>query len=37
MRISASRYCGRYIEGVTIGKSPDWLVQRLESCGHTLD
>ena len=27
------RYCGRYIEGVTIGKSPDWLVQRLEAVG----
>ncbi len=27
------RYCGRYIEGVTIGKSPDWLVQRIEALG----
>jgi len=28
-----SRYCGRYIEGVTVGPSPPWLVQRLESVG----
>jgi phenylalanyl-tRNA synthetase beta chain len=27
------RYCGRYIEGVTIGQSPDWLVQRIEALG----
>ena len=27
------RYCGRYIEGVTIGKSPDWLVRRIEALG----
>ncbi len=27
------RYCGRYIEGVTIGKSPDWLVRRIEAVG----
>jgi phenylalanyl-tRNA synthetase beta chain len=27
------RYCGRYIEGVTIGPSPDWLKNRLEALG----
>jgi phenylalanyl-tRNA synthetase beta chain len=27
------RYCGRYISGVTIGPSPNWLRQRLESVG----
>jgi phenylalanyl-tRNA synthetase beta chain len=27
------RYCGRYIEGVKIGPSPDWLKNRLESLG----
>ena len=27
------RYCGRYIEGVTMGKSPDWLVRRIEAVG----
>ena len=27
------RYCGRYIEGVTIGPSPDWIVRKLESVG----
>lgn len=27
------RYCGRYIEGVKIGPSPDWLRIRLESLG----
>ncbi len=27
------RYCGRYIEGVRIGKSPDWLVRRIEALG----
>ncbi|MBI4472950.1 MAG: phenylalanine--tRNA ligase subunit beta [Acidobacteria bacterium] len=27
------RYCGRYIEGVKIGSSPDWLQQRLEALG----
>src|SRR5262245_12424295 len=25
------RYCGRYIAGVTIGPSPDWLKTRLEA------
>lgn len=28
-----ARYCGRYIEGVKIGPSPDWLKQRLEAIG----
>lgn len=28
-----ARYCGRYIEGVKIGPSPDWLAKRLESIG----
>ncbi len=28
-----ARYCGRYIEGVTVGPSPDWLVRRLEAIG----
>ena len=28
-----ARYCGRYIEGVKIGPSPDWLKQRLEALG----
>jgi phenylalanyl-tRNA synthetase beta chain len=27
------RYCGRYIEGVMIGPSPDWLKGRLEALG----
>src|SRR5262245_61750210 len=27
------RYCGRYIEGVRIAPSPDWLRQRLEGLG----
>jgi phenylalanyl-tRNA synthetase beta chain len=27
------RYCGRYIAGVKIGPSPDWLKQRLEAIG----
>src|SRR6476646_2833056 len=27
----SARYCGRYIEGVNIGPSPDWLKARLES------
>jgi phenylalanyl-tRNA synthetase beta chain len=27
------RYCGRYISGVTIGPSPEWLVERLEAVG----
>ncbi len=27
------RYCGRYIKGVKIGKSPDWLRLALESVG----
>lgn len=27
------RYCGRYIEGVTIGPSPEWLKARLELLG----
>jgi phenylalanyl-tRNA synthetase beta chain len=27
------RYCGRYISGVKIGPSPEWLKQRLESVG----
>ena len=27
------RYCGRYIEGVKIGPSPDWLKKRLEALG----
>jgi len=27
------RYCGRFISGVKIGPSPDWLKQRLESVG----
>jgi phenylalanyl-tRNA synthetase beta chain len=28
-----ARYCGRYIAGVKIGPSPDWLRARLESIG----
>ncbi len=28
------RYCGRYIEGVRIGPSPEWLQKRLESIGQ---
>jgi phenylalanyl-tRNA synthetase beta chain len=28
------RYCGRYIAGVKIGPSPDWLKARLESLGQ---
>jgi phenylalanyl-tRNA synthetase beta chain len=28
-----SRYCGRYIAGVTIGPSPDWMKSRLEALG----
>jgi phenylalanyl-tRNA synthetase beta chain len=28
-----ARYCGRYIEGVKIGRSPDWLKSRLEAVG----
>jgi phenylalanyl-tRNA synthetase beta chain len=28
------RYCGRYIEGVRIGPSPDWLKKRLEGIGQ---
>ena len=27
------RYCGRYISGVKIGPSPDWLKKRLEAVG----
>ena len=27
------RYCGRYIEGVQVGPSPDWMVRKLESVG----
>jgi phenylalanyl-tRNA synthetase beta chain len=27
------RYCGRYIAGVKVGPSPDWLRKRLESVG----
>ena len=27
------RYCGRYIAGVRIGPSPDWLKKRLEAVG----
>src|SRR5215204_7257477 len=27
------RYCGRYIAGVKIGPSPDWLMKRLEAIG----
>jgi len=27
------RYCGRYIAGVKIGPSPEWLKQRLEAVG----
>jgi len=28
------RYCGRYISGVKIGSSPDWLKKRLEAVGQ---
>src|SRR5207248_7341454 len=28
-----ARYCGRYISGVKIGPSPDWLKSRLEALG----
>ncbi len=27
------RYCGRYISGVRVGPSPEWLVRRLEAVG----
>src|SRR3954470_2943820 len=27
------RYCGRFISGVKIGPSPDWLTRRLEAVG----
>lgn len=27
------RYCGRFVSGVKVGPSPDWLVKRLESVG----
>lgn len=27
------RYCARYVSGVTVGPSPDWLVRRLEAVG----
>ena len=27
------RYSCRYIDGVTVSESPDWLRSRLESCG----
>jgi phenylalanyl-tRNA synthetase beta chain len=27
------RYCGRYISGVTIGPSPEWIVRRLTAVG----
>jgi phenylalanyl-tRNA synthetase beta chain len=27
------RYCGRYVKGVKIGPSPDWLKNRLEALG----
>ena len=30
-RRSCPRYSGRYIEGVTVGESPEWLKQRLKS------
>lgn len=29
----ASRYTGRYLKGVTVGPSPDWLKKRLEAVG----
>lgn len=29
----ASRYTGRYIKGVSVGASPDWLKKRLEAVG----
>ena len=28
------RHIGRVIEGITVGKSPDWLRERLESVGQ---
>ena len=28
-----SRYCARYISGVTIGPSPDWMIRRLGAVG----
>jgi len=28
-----ARYCGRVIEGVRVGPSPDWLARRLEAVG----
>src|SRR4051812_45609489 len=28
-----ARYCGRYVAGVKIGPSPDWLRNRLEAIG----
>ena len=28
-----NRYCARYIEGVKVGESPDWMKRRLESVG----
>lgn len=28
------RYCGRYIQNVKVGPSPEWLVQKLQSIGQ---
>lgn len=32
-RVHCPRYCARVVEGVTVGPSPDWLVEKLEACG----
>lgn len=28
------RYCSRFIQGVTVGPSPEWLQKQLEACGQ---
>lgn len=33
-KVLCPRYCGRYISGVKIGPSPDWLKKRLEAVGQ---
>lgn len=27
------RYCGRVLEGIVVGPSPEWMTRRLEACG----
>ncbi len=31
--INCPRYCCRVVEGIKVGPSPDWLVEKLEACG----